>query len=105
MRSDEGLWLVPCQGIHTIGMLFPIDVIYLDDERRVVHLIEHMGPFRISPIKVHAASVLELPPRSIFHSNTQLGDQFLICSPEEMETHWKTRRAEAGTVETGKFGT
>ena len=41
IRSDEGLWVVPCQGIHTIGLLFAIDVIYLDENRRVIHLIEH----------------------------------------------------------------
>ena len=51
LRSDEGLWVVPCQGIHTIGLLFPIDVIYLDENRRVIHLIEHLGPFRIAPIR------------------------------------------------------
>jgi uncharacterized membrane protein (UPF0127 family) len=96
LRSDEGLWLVPCQGIHTIGLVFPIDVIYLDDNHRVIHLIEHLGPFRIAPIRRHSSSVLELPARTIYSSNTQIGDELLICSPDEMESYWKTQQAGAG---------
>jgi len=99
LRSDEGLWLVPCQGIHTIGLLFPIDVIYLDDSLKVIHLIEHLGPFRIAGIRRHASSVLELPTRTIYSSNTQAGDQLLICSPEEMEHHWRTQQATAGLLD------
>ena len=30
LPPDDGLWVIPCPGIHTIGVLFPIDVIYLD---------------------------------------------------------------------------
>ena len=99
LRSDEGLWLVPCQGIHTIGLVFPIDVIYLDDNHRVIHLIEHLGPFRIAPIRRHSSSVLELPARTIYSSNTQIGDELLICSPDEMESYWKTQQAGAGAEE------
>ena len=95
LRSNEGLWLVPCQGIHTIGLLFPIDVIYLDEQRRVIHLIEQVGPFRVTPIRRHASSVLQLPTRTIYSSNTQLGDELLICSPEEMENYWKKAAAAA----------
>lgn len=95
LRSDEGLWVVPCQGIHTVGLLFAIDVVYLDENRRVIHLIEHLGPFRIAPIRRQSSSVLELPTRTIYSSNTQVGDSLLICSPEEMESHWRTQQASA----------
>ncbi len=95
LRSDEGVWLVPCQGIHTIGMLFPIDVIYLDQNQRVIHLIEHLGPFRVTPIRRHSASVLELPTRTIYSSNTQVGDQLMVCSPDDMESYWRTQQAGA----------
>ena len=30
LRSDEAMWVVPSHGVHTIGLRFPIDVIYLD---------------------------------------------------------------------------
>jgi uncharacterized membrane protein (UPF0127 family) len=98
LRSDEGLWIVPCQGIHTIGLLFPIDVIYLDENQRVIHVIEHLGPFRISSIRIRSNSVLQLPTRTVYSSNTRIGDQLMICTPEEMENYWKTQRAEAAGV-------
>ena len=84
LNADAGLWLIPSRGIHTIGMLFAIDVIYLDTANRVIHLIEHLGPFRISPIRIKCASILELPPRSIYSSNTRIGDRLVICTPEEI---------------------
>ena len=93
LRTDEGLWIVPSQGIHTIGVLFPIDVIYLDARLRVIHLIEHLGPLRIGPLRLRSNSVLELPPRTIYSSNTQIGDHLLICSPEAMVEYWNARRA------------
>lgn len=91
LRRDDGIWVVPSQGIHTVGMLFPIDVIYLDAQMRVIHLVEHLRPFRIAPLRVHAKSVLELPERSIYSSGTEVGDRLLICPPEAMENYWKAR--------------
>ena len=66
-------------------MLFPIDLIYLDAANRVIHLVEHLGPFRISPIRINCASILELKSRAIYSSNTQVGDELLICAPEEIK--------------------
>jgi uncharacterized membrane protein (UPF0127 family) len=94
LRSDEGLWVMPSRGIHTVGLFFPIDVVYLDGSYRVVHLIEHLKPFRLAPIRIHCESVLELPTRSIYSSNTQIGDQLLISTPEQMESYWKKRQTE-----------
>jgi uncharacterized membrane protein (UPF0127 family) len=96
LRSDEGIWVKPSRGIHTIGLFFPIDVIYLDGACRVVHLIEHLKPFRIASLRMQCESVLELPPRSIYVSNTQIGDQLLILTPEQMQRHCESERhAEA----------
>src|SRR5207249_6603147 len=86
LQSDEGVWVIPSQGIHTIGVLFPIDVIYLDGNRKVIHLVEHLSLFRIAPLKPSCESVLELPARSIYTSQTQIGDTFLIRSPDEIAT-------------------
>lgn len=89
LRPNDGLWVVPSQGIHTIGMAFAIDVIFLDKHHHVVQVIEHLGPFRIGPIYTSAASVIELPLRSVGSSQTQPGDRFLICSPDEMVQYLK----------------
>lgn len=79
--------MIPSRGIHTIGLMFPVDVIYLDERMRVVHLIESLGPLRIAPIRLHCVSVLELPARTIYQSGTEVGDELVICSPEEMEAY------------------
>ncbi len=84
LSSDEAIWVVPSQGIHTFGLLFPIDLVYLDDQDRVVHVVENLGPWRLAPIRRSSASVLELPTRTIFSSHTQVGDELLICTPEEL---------------------
>jgi uncharacterized membrane protein (UPF0127 family) len=84
IRSDEGLWVVPSRGVHTLGLLFPLDLLYLDGHRRVIHLVESLPPFRIAPLKTQSESVLELPIHTIYSSQTQPGDQLLICLAEEM---------------------
>jgi uncharacterized membrane protein (UPF0127 family) len=87
LKPDDGIWLAPSSGIHTIGMLFPIDLVYLDATNRVIHLLEHFGPGRISPIRIACASILELESRSIYASDTRIGDELIICTPEEIDKH------------------
>ena len=99
LKRDEGIWIRPSHGIHTIGLLFPIDVIYLDADNRVLLAIEHLGRFRVAPIKSRCSSVLELPPRTIYKSRTQVGDQLLICGPEEMAV-WLREEEKAADEET-----
>lgn len=94
LRVDEGVWMVPSHGIHTIGVFFSLDLIYLDDKNRVIELVEHFPSFRISPWRSQSASVLELPTHTIYSSQTQPGDQLLICKAEEMERRFIKRRTE-----------
>ncbi len=85
MRSDEGLWVVPSSGVHTWGVLFPLDLIYLDEHLRVVYVTEHFPRFNVAPLRIRAASVLELPTHTIYSSQTQPGDQLVICVADEIE--------------------
>ena len=94
IRSDEAVWIVPSRGIHTFGLMFSIDVIFLDAQHRVVHMIENLGPLRIAGIRRQSASVLELPAHSIYGSGTQVGDQLLICSQEKMRAYWASEHLE-----------
>lgn len=77
-RPGRGLWILPSHGVHTIGMLFPIDLIFLDQEKQVVHVEEHVRPFRISNVSLKARSVLELPAHTVFRTGTQVGDRLEI---------------------------
>ena len=87
LRSDEGIWVVPSSGVHTVGVLVRLDLIYLNESLEVIELIEYFPRFRIAPIRIRAASVLELPQYTIYSSQTQKGDRLLIGTPEEMQIH------------------
>jgi hypothetical protein len=78
-QLGKGLWIIPSRGVHTIGMLFPIDLIFLSKQKEVVHIEEHVRPFRISKVSLKAMSVLELPPHTIYRSRTQVGDKLEIA--------------------------
>src|SRR3984893_2901927 len=79
-RMGAGLWIVPSRGVHTIGMLFSIDLVFLNKEKQVVHVEEVVRPFRVSRVSLKAASVLELPPHTIYRTGTKVGDRFEISS-------------------------
>lgn len=103
LGPDEGLWLFPSHGIHTIGVLFPIDLIYLDENLRVVHVIEHFPIFRVSPLRRQASSVLEMPTHTIYSSQTQPGDQLLICAVDEIGTQFNFEARDSEQLFTGTY--
>ena len=72
--KGKGLWLCPCEGVHTIGMTFAIDVAYLDKNSRIVHMYRNLRPFRIGRISWKTRSVLELPAGVLAESRTEAGD-------------------------------
>ena len=61
LPPGDGLWLMPCRQVHMFGMRYPIDVVFLDEAQRVVHLVADLDPGRLSPKVRAATSVLELP--------------------------------------------
>jgi uncharacterized protein len=76
--AGQGLWIVPCRGVHTFAMRFPIDVVYLDGDKIVIHLEENLKPWRLAPVRLRAASVLELPDRTLSSTQTAIGDRIEI---------------------------
>ena len=84
-RVGSGLWIVPSRGVHTIGMMFPIDLVFLSKEKEVVHVEEYVRPFRISKVSLKASSVLELPPHTIYRTGTQVGDRLEISTLAAVE--------------------
>ncbi len=55
------LWFVPCSSIHTFGMNYPIDALYLDGEGRVVRILQSLRPNQVLMPVPTVKSVLELP--------------------------------------------
>mgnify|MGYP001091472575 CR=1 FL=1 len=74
LPQGEGLWITPCEAIHTIGMKFPIDVLFLSRTRKVLKIKERVPPGRIA-ICLRAHSVLELPAGTVAATGTAVGDQ------------------------------
>src|SRR2546426_8572357 len=74
LKAEEALWLAPAKGIHTIGMKFPIDVIFLNGDNRVVRAISDLAPYRLTRVYLTARSVLELRHGTIKKSQTEAGD-------------------------------
>lgn len=73
LPQGEGLWIVPCEAIHTFGMKFSIDVVYLNREKKVLKTRSAIVPRRISAC-LRAHSVLELPAGTLDATGTQPGD-------------------------------
>jgi len=76
--NGRGLWIVPCHGVHTLAMGFPIDVAYLDRDSVVIHIERELRPWRFAPVRMQAASVLELPSQTLAKTGTQTGDRIEI---------------------------
>lgn len=80
LREGEGLWMARCRAIHTFGMRFPIDVIFLDGNLVVKKVVKGLRPF--SPIVgcLSAKNVLELPVGAIERAKIQVEDRIEITS-------------------------
>ena len=84
-QSGDGRWIVPCRGVHTFAMNFPIDVVYLDGNKVVVHVEEDLKPWRLARIKMRAKSVIELPGQTLKQSGTAVGDEIEIETSPAVE--------------------
>jgi uncharacterized membrane protein (UPF0127 family) len=84
-RAGDGLWIVPCRGVHTFAMNFPIDVLYLDANQCVVHIEERLKPWRLGQVKIQAKSVIELPDETVKNSGTLIGDEIEIVLGQDKE--------------------
>ncbi len=74
LEPGEGLWITPCEGVHTFFMKFPIDVVFLSRDKMVLKIRPNMVRSRIS-LNLLAHSVLELPAGTLAETGTQRGDQ------------------------------
>jgi uncharacterized membrane protein (UPF0127 family) len=74
LAPGQGLWIVPCEAVHTFAMRFPIDLVYLDRRRRVLKVRHSVPPGRISAC-LRAHSVLELPAGTVHQARVNAGDE------------------------------
>ncbi|MGO4881561.1 MAG: DUF192 domain-containing protein [Bryobacteraceae bacterium] len=77
LDPGQGLWIVPCESVHSFFMKFAIDLVYLDRNKKVRKVRHSMVPWRVSAC-FSAHSILELPAGSVAASGTKPGDQIEI---------------------------
>ena len=99
LEPDSGLWIFPSRGIHTMGMVFDIDVVFLDKDLHVVAVGEVVHPFSITGLYLNAESALELPAHTIFKSRTEVGDELVVSRFDSLQSVETEIPAEETRVE------
>ena len=86
LAAGEGLWIIPCESVHTFFMQFPIDLVYLDRKNRIKKVRNAVGPWRLSAC-LSAHSIMELPAGTIQNTQTQTGDvlETAPATPDEVQ--------------------
>jgi hypothetical protein len=102
LKSGEGLWLAPFRGLPEWGIRVPLDLLYLDKDGRVIDVVESYPVFRAGASTPHPASVLALPTHSIYSSQTQSGDQLVLCAAEEMQERLEKFTGGGGAASSGQ---
>jgi uncharacterized membrane protein (UPF0127 family) len=75
IAEGEGLWIVPCRSVHTLGMRYPIDVAFLDAGGVVVGILEGFPPNRVGRVVRDAQGALELRAGILAATGTVPGDR------------------------------
>jgi uncharacterized membrane protein (UPF0127 family) len=78
LLEGEALLIKPCKSIHTFGMRFPIDIVFLDKQNEVVATGKNILPNRMSTISISADCVLELPSGVVDACEVKTGDFIAI---------------------------
>jgi len=84
LPADEGLWIEPCDSVHTFFMRFPIDVAFVDREGTVIRCIERLRPWRATKLYTKARACVELASGTLAAAGVQEGARLaLVSDPSE----------------------
>lgn len=97
LRPGEGLYLTPCEWLHTFGMQFSIDIAFLDSSGRVLAVHHSLRPRRLSRLVWRACGALELPTGVLRATSTERGDVVHLLNAQADECSL-TRAASAPSV-------
>jgi len=92
LGATEGLLLTPCKAVHTVGMRFPIDLIFIDRDGRAVRIVRALAPWRIA-MSTRAKAVIELAAGTAAAADIQIGDMLYLAPapPPRKRTEAVTR--------------
>lgn len=82
LAPDRGLVIAPTQAVHTFGMRFPLDIVAVSRDGRVVKCRAHVPRGRIV-MALRAFAFIELAPGTIERAGLREGDRLTIAvSPQ-----------------------
>ena len=90
--EHEGLLLVPGGTVHTLGMRFNIDVVFLNRQMRVLGLAEQVAPWRVVVAPKETARVLELAAGKIAMTRLTAGTYLIVERPSDEPSERTTTR-------------
>jgi uncharacterized membrane protein (UPF0127 family) len=102
--TGEGILLVDCSGIHTFGMAFDLDVVFLDGKGRVMKLVRSLRPWRTTRRVTGAVYVLEVPVGTIDNSGTEVGDELTWREPAPYSVSVLSDARRDGTSSSAQSG-
>ena len=94
LGATEGLLLSPCKAVHTVGMRFPIDVIFIDRDGRVVRIVPALAPWRIA-MSARAKAVIELATGSAATADIRIGDLLYLAPAPPVRTRTAAVKRDA----------
>jgi uncharacterized membrane protein (UPF0127 family) len=74
LPDGEGLLIMPCRQVHTFGMKYPLDVVFVDESWTVSRVVHRLKPGRMSPFVFYSRAALELPAGKAEETGTIKGD-------------------------------
>jgi uncharacterized protein len=84
LEPNGGMFIEEEGAIHTFGMRFPIDALFLDSDGKVLRIKSKLRPWRLAGSR-NSAAVLELPAGRAAEAGVELGDRLLF--DESVSTH------------------
>ena len=73
LAASQGLLIEPCAAVHTIGMRYSLDLVFLDRQLRVKKTVQRLAPWRWAAC-AGAHSTLELAPGALDGAALKPGD-------------------------------
>ncbi len=80
LQPGQGLLINPCSSIHSIGMKFAFDAVFLDRDQMVIRVAENVAPNRVGPVVPKAKYTLELPAGTVRATGMAVGHR-LVWKP------------------------
>ncbi|HKP51163.1 MAG TPA: DUF192 domain-containing protein [Chloroflexia bacterium] len=84
LSEGGGLIIEPCNSIHMFFMRYPLDVLFIDNDRRVLFLYEGIKPWRVGRLVKGARMAIELPAGTINRTQTEVGDKLSLERPKQI---------------------